>query len=1352
MTVSEGSPEPLGARLTPTGVNFAVYSGHASHVEVCLFDDDGTERRIALPGRTGSVFHGHVAGLGAGTRYGLRAHGPFEPRAGQRFNANKLLLDPYALEIDRVFAPHPSLFGYDLNDPQGGDSFDATDSAAYMPKAVVIQPVPATTNLRIAACDTVIYELHVRGFTKMMPDVPEALRGTFAGLGHPAAIAHLKNLGVTTIELLPTQAWADEPHLTRLGLSNYWGYSTVGFLAPDPRLAPGGWAEVRTAVAALAAAGIETLVDVVYNHSGEGDRLGPTLSLRGLDNAGYYRLQRDDASDYVNDAGTGNILALDRAPGQRLVMDSLRAWRQYGGVAGFRFDLAPVLGRGDDGFRPDAALLACIAQDPVLRELKMIAEPWDCGPGGYQLGAFPPAWGEWNDRFRNTMRGFWRGDHVSPGDLARRFAGSQDIFHGRKPTCSVNFITAHDGFTLADLVAYDGKHNAANGENNRDGTDDNLSWNHGVEGPSHDLAVVAARQKDQRNLLASLILARGTPMLAMGSEFGHSQGGNNNAYAQDNATSWLDWAQADAGLMAFCTRLLMIRRAHPALRADRFLTGESIGLYPDVAWRRADGATLTAQDWDDGGGQTLVAVLSEGDDRVTVIFHRGAEGLDVLLPAPRDGHGWTVLADTADDTRRSLAGESCAVSLRSVVVLTEEIRPVAKMRGVERETLGRLADAAGIARDWWSLDGTRTEVSPQSQASLLTAMGFDCVSEYQALDSLRRLAQDHDRRPLPFARVVEADAPATITLVDPAYALPLRTWLNIESEDGRRWQAYANDVVARETTGRDGRTAPTYALTLPPLEAGRYTVRRDDLPDFACALTVAPATAYAPEAWRDAGRAFGLTAQLYSLKRRGDQGIGDFSTLGDLAAAAGRAGAAMLAINPLHVLFEHDRDRASPYYPSDRRFLDPIHLDVPGLAAADPARRTIDYPGVWREKSLALEALFAAGRDQDGFRAFVAGEGSALRDFATFQALSDAMPGTPWQAWPSSLPAIDPERVLYHQYLQWLCETQFASAAARGGGLRLGLCRDLAVGSAPDGAETWAMRDKIAVGVSIGAPPDAFSPQGQVWGLPPYNPLRLMQDGYRNLAELYRVNMRHAGALRIDHAMGLTRQFWVPDGADGSAGAYVRFPFDDILGQLKLESQAAKCVIIGEDLGTVPEGFRETMAEARVLSYRVLPFERRDDGFKAPADYPRLSFACVSTHDLPPLRGWWQGVDISERQDLGLYSAEAADHARRERTVEKQQLLEVLGEAGRIAVGDDMTVELAVAIHAFIAATPAVLAMVQVEDLVGEVTAVNLPGTNFERPNWRRCLTPMVDRLLEGDLAQAILAAVRAERVAGESK
>ncbi len=688
------NPATLGMTLTERGAECAVFSQYATAIEVCLFDDAGEREvaRIALRDRTGSVFHGCIDGVTSGTRYGLRAHGPWAPGEGQRFNPAKLLVDPYARALDRPFVQHASLRG---QLPDG--SRDETDSAPYVPRAIVLpardawvrgyelarsRRAKAARRPQVAWGDSVIYEMHLRGFTRSHPEVPAALRGTAAGLAHPAAVAHLVKLGVTAVELLPIAAAIDEGHLARQGLTNYWGYNTIGWMVPDPRLAPDGIGELRDCVAALHEAGIEVLLDVVLNHSGEGDAFGPTLSLRGLDNASYYRLVDGDASRYVNDTGTGNTLALDRAPVVRLMVDTLRHWAEWAGVDGFRYDLAATLGRRESGFDPAAPLLAAIDDDPLLRGLKHIAEPWDIGPGGYQLGAFPAAWGEWNDRYRDRVRHFWRGDGEYVGDLATRLSGSPDLFAGRRrpPSRSVNFVTAHDGFTLRDLVSYERKHNEANGEGNRDGTNANHSWNHGVEGETDDAAVVDARARDARALLATLLLSRGTPMLSMGDELGHTQHGNNNAYAQDNATTWIDWTRADHALADFTARLIRLRREHPVLHEDRWLTGEprrADGAV-DVQWRHTDGHEMSYEDWSSGRVRTLVGLLAGSDGaRVLVALHGASHDVPLTLPVPRAGHRWRGVLDSASAPAQQPdlplpADTPFTLRARSVVVITEE--------------------------------------------------------------------------------------------------------------------------------------------------------------------------------------------------------------------------------------------------------------------------------------------------------------------------------------------------------------------------------------------------------------------------------------------------------------------------------------------------------------------------------------------------------------------------------------------------------------------------------------------------------------------------------------------------------
>ena len=664
--ISSGAPEPLG--VTPDGAggaNVAIHAPAAERVELCRFGEaDRETSRIALPERTGGVWHAHLPDLPPGARYGIRAHGPWAPHEGLRFNGAKLLIDPHALALDRIPRLQASMFGHRADDVFAREE---TDSAPAMPKAIVtaVPPAPPVARPDTPWARTIIYELHVRGFSMRHPDIPPETRGTFAALAHPAAIAHLTALGVTTVEVMPAAAWIEERHLAALGLPNYWGYNPVAMLAPDPRLAPGGWPEVHGAVAALADAGIETIVDVVLNHTGEGDQLGPTLSLRGLDNAGYYRLRQDDRALYVDDAGTGSALACDRPAVARLCMDALRAWAVLGRVHGFRFDLGATLGRRDDGFDPAAPLLTAITQDPLLRGLKLIAEPWDVGQGGYRLGSFPGPWGEWNDRFRDDARRFWRGDGGMLGGLATRLAGSADVLAAhRRPSRGINFVTAHDGFTLADLVAYEHRRNAANGEDGRDGASDNHSWNDGVEGPSDDPAILAARRADQTALLATLLFSRGTPMLAMGSELGHSQQGNNNAYCQDGELSWLDWAKVDRALMATAARLVRARLAHPALRGDHFLTGSSAasGVPPDAAWFRADGRAMEAEDWNAPEAASLVVVLSVPGDRVAVGINRGRDPVPLSLPPPDRGQHWVVVYGQADETR---------LPARSVILFAE---------------------------------------------------------------------------------------------------------------------------------------------------------------------------------------------------------------------------------------------------------------------------------------------------------------------------------------------------------------------------------------------------------------------------------------------------------------------------------------------------------------------------------------------------------------------------------------------------------------------------------------------------------------------------------------------------------
>jgi glycogen debranching enzyme len=1120
-----------------------------------LIDIDGA--RIPLGERLGDLHYGFIGGVKAGARYGLRAMGPFDPAAGHLFDQAKLLIDPAATKIDGPFEWHPDLAAF------------GKDTAALVPKCVVVEALPVSRPLPYRP-PGFIYEVQVKAFTKLHPAIPETQRGTVAALAHPAIIAHLKRLGVDTLELMPLAAWIDERHLAQAGLANAWGYNPITFAAPDPRLAPRGFDEIRETVAALHAEGIRVILDVVFNHTGESDLGGPTLSLRGLDNALYFRHAE---GRLVNDTGCGNTLALDRAPVVALVMDAMRTWVNATGIDGFRYDLAPVMGRTGRGFEADAPLLAAIQQDPLLGGLIHIAEPWDIGPGGYQLGNFPASWHEWNDKYRDDVRRFWRGDAGSAGAFATRLAGSSDVFDRahRRPSSGINFVSAHDGFTLRDAVSFARKDNHANGEGNRDGSGHEVAW------------VAPDPAQAARDLLASLFLSRGTPMLTAGDEFGRSQKGNNNAYAQDNGTTWLDWSRADDALITFAAGLAEFRRDHPVYFADRFLNGG------DAEWFNADGKPMQEADWRAVSPAGLTLVLNGSGKRLALAFGRSPKKL--RLPPAEDGWSWRPI-DGTPAYRETKTGRSKAPS---------------------DETIDALARAAGIQPEWWEVNGTHHAVTIETKRSLLEAMN-----------------------------------------------LPL-------------------------ATGNEARAG-----------IAQFGAAKTDAP--------APAACYLPESLLSGRRVFGLAAHLYALRDKRDSGIGDFETLRRFCEATKALGGAVAGINPLHHMFPGDRKRVSPYQPSDRRFVDPIYIDVSEFAPdSKPAailrgQKHVNYEGVWKLKSAILEKAFARQAPSPEFEGFIKAGGKALQQHAAFESRSD------------------PVRARYAMWLQWIADRQLAKAA--GSGLEFGLYRDLAVGCAYEGGEVWARPDLFAASISIGAPPDPFSANGQIWNLPPFNPHALAAEDFAPYTDILRANMRHAGVLRIDHVLGLARQFWIPRGGSGADGAYVSFPLDHLIAATAAESRRARCTVIGEDLGTVPDGLRAKLAAANILSYRVLWFEQDEHRFYPPESYPRLSAACLSSHDLAPFKGWEA-------------SASDADRFKLERAVEKEGLW-----SGDLMAGA----------HALVAKSPSAVMLVQADDLTGETEPLNVPGTDEERPNWRRRLSADVDAIPALDAAADVVAAVKAAR------
>jgi isoamylase len=700
-----GTAYPLGATFDGSGTNFALFSEVAERVELCLIDGEGdelTEERIELTEEDAFVWHCYLPSVQPGQRYGYRVHGPWAPERGLRCNPNKLLLDPYAKATSGEIDWDQSLFGYDFGDP---DSRNDEDSAPHMTYGVVINPFfdwEGDRNLHVPYNETVIYEAHVKGLTQLHPDVPEELRGTYAGLAHPAVTGHLTKLGVTAIELMPVHQFVHDSTLVEKGLRNYWGYNTLAFLAPHADYAATSRdeqnlgqqvQEFKSMVKAMHAAGIEVILDVVYNHTAEGNHLGPTLSFKGIDNPAYYRLVEDDPQYYMDYTGTGNSLNVRHPHSLQLIMDSLRYWVTEMHVDGFRFDLAAALAREFYDVDRLATFFELVQQDPIVSQVKLIAEPWDVGPGGYQVGNFPPQWTEWNGAYRDTVRDFWRGE-PSLGEFASRLAGSSDFYEhsGRRPVASINFVTAHDGFTLRDLVSYNEKHNEANGEDNNDGESHNRSWNHGVEGPTDDPEVLALRAREQRNFIATLLLSQGVPMLLHGDELGRTQDGNNNTYAQDSEISWVHWDRADQPLVEFTAAVSRLRHSHPTFRRKRFFTGTTVRTgdgerLNDIVWLHPEGRPMEEADWDSGSktigmylnGHGIAGLDDRGgtiiDDHFLLYFNAG-DPLEVVLPPDEYADAWDVVVDTAgtaDGSDTCKAGTSIRLESRSVVVLRQHV-------------------------------------------------------------------------------------------------------------------------------------------------------------------------------------------------------------------------------------------------------------------------------------------------------------------------------------------------------------------------------------------------------------------------------------------------------------------------------------------------------------------------------------------------------------------------------------------------------------------------------------------------------------------------------------------------------
>ncbi|MBJ9752203.1 glycogen debranching protein GlgX [Burkholderia cepacia] len=1282
LTIDIGTPDRLGAHWDGHGVNFAVYSKHASRLDVCLFDPAGSTElaRIPLPSRTGDVWHGFVPNATPGLVYGYRAHGDYAPADGHRFNPHKLLVDPYARELVGEMRWNDAVYGYARGTgPECSTTPDTHDSAPYVPKSRVTRPLqqvdarpprPATP-----WCDTVIYELHVRGFSMLHPDVPAVLRGKLAALATPPLIDYLHALGITAVELMPTTAFIDEPGLVERGLRNYWGYNPISLFAThrDYLLHDDVGEFVRT-IDALHAAGIEVILDIVLGHTAELGASGPTLGLRGLDNATYYRTMPGQPACYADYTGCGNTLDLSVPAVVELVHAALRYWACDIGVDGFRFDLGATMMRDRDGqFCKDALLARTIADDADLSALKLIVEPWDLGTPGNFAGAFPAPFVEWNDRYRQDIARFWRAEPGARRECATRFAGSSDLFEtsGRPPQTGINYVASHDGLPLADQTA-SAEHSGAP-----------LSHVHDVG--------TRDRRRQRASRLATLLLSHGTPMLLAGDELSRSQQGVDNAYCYDSPLSWIDWSARDdpaRNLVPVVRAATRLRRAGTLLRQTRFFDGRAIAgadTYRDITWLSPDGHTMTGPDWDATHEPALAILLVDparttpgGPERLYLALNAGPTARTFKIPdcpGHRDG-AWLMWLDSSADSQPTavLHAGHTAIELDSGGMLAL-IPADTHSLGVSAALAAR-AHQAGILTEYTDLVGARIQAPAASLARLATAL-----------------------------------------------------------------EMRGN---TRASTG-----APV-APTVP--------------------------TCWLPEALRSSGRRWVLSVQTYALRSKETWGIGDYDALAQVAQAAAHVGAAGVLSSPVHAPRLTCPDQASPYSPDDRLMLNPLLISVPRAAGRTPPpgylrfldrddvraelmrlerADTIDSAAVASLKLRALSYLHEAFREResgparspegDAYRRFCDASGAALYEYAVFQVLSETFSREagghmPWTAWPPQYhrpdsPAVrqfalkHAVRVDFFMYLQWIARGQWHDAAQRirAAGMPIGLAADLAVGADLDSTEGWRWSDLLVHGVGLGAPPDAFSPGGQCWGIAPWHPGKLAAVGYAPFNMLLSAAMHDAGAVRIDHAVGLMRQYWIPYRRSARDGAYVRFPFDSLMRCVANASRSHRCMVICEDLGLVPPTLRERLEQACTFGFRVAWFEREPDGsFKDGSDYQPLTVAMTSTHDLPTTAGFFLATDIARRDALHLYaSPEQRERAKAERC---DTLAALRARLARYGPTDDPAA-FTDALHRFLTDSASRLVVAQLDDILGVTEQANLPEWGDKPPNWRRRLTICVETL-----------------------
>ena len=1321
MLVEKGRPDPRGARLDQDGVNFALYSKHATRVELCLFESvsqNQESRRIPLLHRTEDTWHARIPGLKSGALYGYRVYGPWAPAEGHRFNPHKILLDPHARGVARALAApqdYPALSGHDRDSPRGDLQRCGRDSAGVAPLGVVLPEIrPPRPGPEIDWRDTIIYEAHVRGATAQYEKIAPRLRGTYGGIASDEFIKHLGELGVTTVQLMPVHEIFDEESLKLRGLTNYWGYNTLSYFAPTRRYATAQanalecLNEFRDMVDRLHDNNLEVILDVVYNHTAESDRLGPTLSLRGIDNKSYYKLKTDPRY-YTNHSWCGNTPNTDHNEVIRLICDSLRYWATELGVDGFRFDLAGVLsmGAGEDAEETpeSSSLFRAIEQDPVLRGKKLIAEPWSPGVSRHRTGRFLPPWREWNDEYRDTLRRFWRGEKNLAGSFATRMAGSSDLFEvGRGPLASVNFYGAHDGFTLTDLVSYKNKHNEKNGEKNQDGQDENFSHNFGVEGETDDAEINKTRRKQKRNFLACLFFAQGIPMIQGGDELGRTLKGNNNAYCQDNEINYINWRTPGDDLRAYIARLIRLRKTHESLRRNEFFQGR--GETPDIRWLGPEGE-LTSEGWAEL--ETPGMWLTETTGDLLIYFNPLEEEREITPPAHIGGNRWRVLLDTAQDIDRGINArreeyvtDRFQAAARSLVLLKAEAKSY-RHAALRREKI----HSAGLELDYYDIAGKLHKPAPETVDKIL-----ESFSGREPVSAPTNETFSPGGNKLACTPSVLKGATKTLGVFLQLYGLRSET------------NAGFGDFNDLRELGRILSRRGVALLGLNPLHALFFAEPNRRSP-------------YSPSS-----RLRGNPLYLHVLDLPGARDSRELRNI-----------------------------LADPEFQADLK--------------KEQDNDWLDYENIHRRKLKLFEIAFNEFRlkqkaEPDAnlarkFQDFREREGEELSRFAIFEALGEYFLtrglGSDFLNWPEQYRSPDSdatrvfalkhsERILFFEYLQWNFKTQLEDtvAALRENGLCLYL--DLAVGVHPGGAEVWSRPEMFARGVHIGAPPDSFSPEGQDWGLAPIRPDRIARDNFAHFRKILRASMPREGLIRVDHVAALRRLFWViPDPPrDSPPGTYVRYPLERLLRVVQEESQARQCGVIGEDLGTLPAGLSQELQAAGLYSWRVFYFNPEVNA------YPERGIATLNTHDLPPLKAYLEAGDLETQKELGrLSSAEyVRELEKRKREIQtlegklsERGLLKFSGDAGpgRQEKQNRSFADMSLALHQFLMESPGPAVLINLQDIMGDDKLLNLPGTVDEYPNWARRYPWSLKELEENiDGEDSLLRSVHAMRTSTSSE